>query len=264
MQNFNQQGSFLVRLTGRTAKRYYCLTVRDANRVRHYRIKRLDTGEVFLTWRVTFETIQELVEYYKQQADGLCTQLKQACLQAEKPQTAGLSKDGNENWEIDKQSIRLVRKLGVGELGNVWEGQWNNNTAVAVEVLRPGIIRMDKFLQEAAFMIRLRHPRLIQLYGVCTKEEPIYIVTELMPRDLHHCLRTEGRKFGIEQLVYMSAQVAEGMAFLELHCYIYRELTARSILVGDNLICKLADFGLARVISEEIYEARTGVQVRGD
>ena len=263
MQNFNQQGSFLVRLTDRTAK-CYSLAVRDANRVRHYRIKRLDTGEFFVTWRVTFETIQELVEYYKQQADGLCTKLKQACLQAEKPQTAGLSKAVNENWEIDKQSIRLVKKLGVGELGDVWEGQWNNNTAVAVEVLRPGIIRVDIFLQEAAFMIRLRHPRLIQLYGVCTKAEPIYIVTELMPRYLLDYLRSEGRKLGIEQLVNMSAQVAEGMAFLELHCYIYRELTAKSILVGDNLICKLADFGLARVISEEIYETDSGVKVRGD
>lgn len=36
------------------------------------------------------------------------------------------------------------------------------------------------FLSEAAIMKKLRHPKLIQLYAVCTLEEPIYIITELM------------------------------------------------------------------------------------
>lgn len=36
------------------------------------------------------------------------------------------------------------------------------------------------FLQEAQLMKKLRHPKLIQLYAVCTTEEPIYIITELM------------------------------------------------------------------------------------
>lgn len=38
----------------------------------------------------------------------------------------------------------------------------------------------EDFLREAQIMKRLRHPKLIQLYAVCTLEEPIYIVTELM------------------------------------------------------------------------------------
>lgn len=36
------------------------------------------------------------------------------------------------------------------------------------------------FLAEATIMKKLRHPKLIQLYAVCTKDEPIFIVTELM------------------------------------------------------------------------------------
>ena len=263
MQNFNRQGSFLVRDSETTAGDY-SLSVRDTDRVRHYRIRRLDTGGFFVTRRVTFETIQELVEYYKQQGDGLCTNLKQACLQAEKPQTAGLSRHVNEEWEIDRRSLRLVRKLGAGQFGEVWEGLWNSKTAVAVKTLKQGTMPVDEFLQEAAIMIRLRHPKLIQLYAVCTKEEPIYIVAELMKHgSLLDYLRGEGRKLDIKQLVDMSAQVAAGMAFLEQQCYIHRDLAARNILVGDNLICKVADFGLARVISEEIYEAHTGAKVRG-
>ena len=191
------------------------------------------------------------MEYYKQQADDLCTNLQQVCVQPEKPQTAGLSKAVNENWEIDKQSLCLVRKLGAGEFGDVWEGQWNTKAAVAIKILKPQIIRMDKFLQEAAIMIRLRHPKLVQLYAVCTKDEPIYIVTELMKHgSLLDYLHGESQKLGIEQLVVMSAQVAAGMAFLELQCYVHGDLAARNILVGDNLTCKVADFGPARVISE--------------
>lgn len=36
------------------------------------------------------------------------------------------------------------------------------------------------FLAEAYIMKKLRHPKLIQLYAICTEDEPIYIVTELM------------------------------------------------------------------------------------
>ena len=261
MQNFNQKGSFLVRISGRGAN-FYSLAVRDVDCVQFYQIQRFDTGGFFVTRRVT-ETIQQLVEYHKQQGDGLCTNLQQACVQPEKPQTAGLSKAINENWEIDQQSLCLVRKLGAGQFGDVWEGQWNTKTAVVVKTLKPGIIRMDKFLKEAAIMIRLRHPKLVQVYAICTKEEPIYIVRELMKHgSLLDYLRGEGQKLGIEQLLDMSAQVAAGMAFLEEKNYAHGDVAARNILIGDNMICKVADFGLARVISEENYKDVTEPKVR--
>ncbi|CAF4204568.1 unnamed protein product, partial [Rotaria magnacalcarata] len=62
----------------------------------------------------------------------------------------------------------------------VWEGVWNDNVAVAVKTLKPGSMNPVDFLAEASIMKRLRHANLIQLFAVCTIEEPIYIVTELM------------------------------------------------------------------------------------
>lgn len=47
--------------------------------------------------------------------------------------------------------------------------------------------------------------------------------------------------------IEMGSQVASGMAYLELQNYIHRDLAARNVLVGDNNVCKVADFGLARV-----------------
>ena len=50
------------------------------------------------------------------------------------------------------------------------------------------------------------------------------------------------------------------MAYLEEHSYIHRDLAARNILVGDGNVCKVADFGLARVIKEDIYNPREGTK----
>lgn len=50
------------------------------------------------------------------------------------------------------------------------------------------------------------------------------------------------------ELVDIASQVAEGMCYLESQNYIHRDLAARNILVGENNICKVGDFGLARLI----------------
>ena len=260
MMPFNKMGSFLVR-DSETTPGDFSLSLRDQERVRHYRIRRFDNGGFFVTRRATFNTIHDLVEYYKLQADGLCCTLMHSCLVSEKPLTVGLSRQANEEWEIERSSIRLMNRLGAGQFGEVWEGMWNGTTKVAVKTLKPGTMSVTDFLQEAALMKKLRHPKLIQLYAVCTKEEPIYIVTELMKNgSLLDYLRGEGRSLKLPQLIDMLAQIASGMAFLEQANYIHRDLAARNILVADNLICKVADFGLARVIDEDIYEAHTGAK----
>ncbi|KAL8220708.1 UNVERIFIED_CONTAM: hypothetical protein K2H54_053005 [Gekko kuhli] len=50
------------------------------------------------------------------------------------------------------------------------------------------------------------------------------------------------------------------MAYIERMNYIHRDLRAANILVGDNLVCKIADFGLARLIEDNEYTARQGAK----
>jgi len=256
----NDHGAYLIR-DSESRRNDFSLSVRDGDTVKHYRIRQLDEGGFFIARRTTFRTLQELVEHYSMDADGLCVNLRKACVQVEKPQTADLAHNTRDQWEIERTSLKFMRKLGHGQFGEVWEGLWNNTTPVAIKTLKTGTMDPKDFLCEAHIMKKLRHPKLIQLYAVCTLEEPIYIVTELMKfGSLLEYLQGKGKLLKLPQLIDMSAQVAAGMAYLESQNYIHRDLAARNVLVGDNNIVKIADFGLARLIKEDEYEARVGAR----
>ncbi|KAL1390312.1 hypothetical protein pipiens_001327 [Culex pipiens pipiens] len=256
----NEHGAFLIR-DSESRHNDYSLSVRDGDTVKHYRIRQLDEGGFFIARRTTFRTLQELVEHYSKDSDGLCVNLCKPCVQIEKPVTDGLSHRTRDQWEIDRTSLKFVRKLGSGQFGDVWEGLWNNTTPVAIKTLKSGTMDPKDFLAEAQIMKKLRHSKLIQLYAVCTLEEPIYIITELMKHgSLLEFLQGKGRNLKLPQLIDMAAQIAAGMAYLESQNYIHRDLAARNVLVGDNNIVKIADFGLARLIKEDEYEARVGAR----
>ncbi|KAF1373129.1 hypothetical protein PFLUV_G00257120 [Perca fluviatilis] len=257
----NHRGTFLVR-ESETTKGAYSLSIRDwdetkGDNVKHYKIRKLDSGGYYITTRAQFDTLQKLVKHYTEHADGLCHRLTTVCPTV-KPQTQGLAKDA---WEIPRESLRLELKLGQGCFGEVWMGTWNGTTKVAIKTLKPGTMSPEAFLQEAQIMKKLRHDKLVPLYAVVS-EEPIYIVTEYMAKGslLDFIKEGDGKFLKLPLLVDMAAQIADGMAFIERMNYIHRDLRAANILVADNLVCKIADFGLARLIEDNEYTARQGAK----
>ncbi|NXE04355.1 LCK kinase, partial [Lophotis ruficrista] len=256
----NTHGSFLIR-ESETSKGSYSLSVRDFDQnqgetVKHYKIRNMDNGGYYISPRVTFSSLHELVQYYTQNSDGLCTRLGKPC-RTQKPQKPWWQ----DEWEVPRESLKLVEKLGAGQFGEVWMGFYNGHTKVAIKNLKQGSMSPSAFLAEANLMKNLQHPRLVRLYAVVTKE-PIYIITEYMEKgSLVDFLKTsEGVKLSINKLLDMAAQIAEGMAFIEAKNYIHRDLRAANILVSETLGCKIADFGLARLIEDNEYTAREGAK----
>ena len=145
----------------------------------------------------------------------------------------------------------------------MWVGLQNNTTPVAVKTRKEGVVSKEDFLAEAQLMKELQHENIIQLYGVCTHGDPIYIVTELMKNGnlLDYLRKGMGCQLKFPELVAIGAQVAKGMAYLEKQHYIRCDLAARNVLVGENNIVKIANFGLAQVFGQnKSYTPPDGVE----
>ncbi|XP_037537498.1 tyrosine-protein kinase Lyn isoform X1 [Nematolebias whitei] len=257
----NKPGSYLIR-ESETSKGDYSLSVRDINTqrldsVKHYKIRKLDNGGFYISPKISFPNIGSMIKHYHTKADGLCYKLERPCIKpkAQRP----WDKDA---WEISKDSIKMVKKLGAGQFGEVWMAYYNNTTKVAVKTLKPGTMTPEAFLEEANVMKTLHHDRLVRLYAVITKTEPIYIITEFMANgSLLDFLKSDpGCKLQLPKLIDFSAQIAEGMAYIERKNYIHRDLRAANVLVSESMLCKIADFGLARVIEDDEYSARDGAK----
>ena len=126
---------------------------------------------------------------------------------------------------------------------------------MAVKVITKGVESTSDFLEVMSAARELRHPKLVQLYAVCSKEEPIYVVMELMKYgsllEYLHCDEV-GRNLKTPELLNIAFQVAEGMEFMESRNFIHKSLAAKNVLVGENGTCKVTDYWLTHA---ERYEA---------
>ncbi|XP_027004424.1 ephrin type-A receptor 4b isoform X2 [Tachysurus fulvidraco] len=166
--------------------------------------------------------------------------------------------------EIDASSIRIERVIGAGEFGEVCSGRLKlpskREIYVAIKSLKAGYSEKQRrdFLSEASIMGQFDHPNIIRLEGVVTKCKPVMIITEFMENgSLDTFLKKHDGQFTIIQLVGMLRGIASGMKYLSDMNYVHRDLAARNILVNSNLVCKVSDFGLSRVLEDDPEAAYT-------
>ncbi|XP_040517630.1 ephrin type-A receptor 6 isoform X7 [Gallus gallus] len=166
--------------------------------------------------------------------------------------------------EIDPSRIRIERVIGAGEFGEVCSGRLKTpgkrEIPVAIKTLKGGYMDRQRrdFLREASIMGQFDHPNIIRLEGVVTKSRPVMIVVEYMENgSLDSFLRKHDGHFTVIQLVGMLRGIASGMKYLSDMGYVHRDLAARNILVNSNLMCKVSDFGLSRVLEDDPEAAYT-------
>ncbi|XP_013413800.1 tyrosine-protein kinase Tec-like isoform X1 [Lingula anatina] len=260
-----REGCYLVRNSSQ--KGMYTLSIltkeKPEGTVRHYHIKKNSTGQYYLSNNHPHPSIPQLIHYHKHNCAGLVVRLKATPgFGRHQPATAGF---GHDKWEIDSSELQLGLELGRGQFGTVFKAKWRGAIEVAVKMMHQGTMSEDDFIEEARTMKQLQHPNLVQLYGVCTKRRPIYIVTEFMKhgsllnylrRHKHRLLQSN--KAGL--LLDMCLQVCKAMAYLEEQSFIHRDLAARNCLVGEENVVKVADFGLARYVLDDEYTSSSGTK----
>ncbi|KAM4662872.1 discoidin domain-containing receptor 2-like [Discoglossus pictus] len=177
--------------------------------------------------------------------------------------------------EFPRNQLRLKEKLGEGQFGEVHlcetEGlkeflDLSSNEfsdqpdLVAVKMLRANVTKTARndFLKEIKIISRLKHPNIIRLLGVCVRDDPLCMITEYMENgDLNQFLsqREIRSQFttannipsvSLQNLLYMSTQIASGMKYLASLNFVHRDLATRNCLVGNSYTIKIADFGMSR------------------
>lgn len=191
-----------------------------------------------------------------------------------------------EKLEYPRNDIIYVKDLGQGAFGRVFQAKapglifGEDFTLVAVKMLKDDAsqdMQVD-FEREACLLAEFEHPNIVKLLGVCAVGRPMCLLFEYMARgDLNECLRScspylkqafqyqqNASKVGrpttatTNELTYLdllsiSQQIASGMVYLSERKFVHRDLATRNCLIDENMIVKIADFGLSHKIYLQDY-----------
>nr|5HHW_A Chain A, Insulin receptor [Homo sapiens] len=181
-----------------------------------------------------------------------------------------------DEWEVSREKITLLRELGQGSFGMVYEGNARDiikgeaETRVAVKTVNESASLRERieFLNEASVMKGFTCHHVVRLLGVVSKGQPTLVVMELMAHgDLKSYLRSlrpeaennPGRPPPtLQEMIQMAAEIADGMAYLNAKKFVHRNLAARNCMVAHDFTVKIGDFGMTRDIYETDYYRKGG------
>ncbi|KAH9366562.1 hypothetical protein HPB48_020997 [Haemaphysalis longicornis] len=143
---------------------------------------------------------------------------------------------------------------------------------VAVKMLKEEASEdlQSDFEREACLMAEFDHPNIVKLLGVCAVGSPMCLLFEYMGKgDLNEYLRScspsnyivrnpagggdmfSDVRLSHLELVGLARQIAAGMVYLSERKFVHRDLATRNCLISDDMVVKIADFGL----SQKMYAA---------
>lgn len=146
--------------------------------------------------------------------------------------------------------FRILSELGRGGMGIVYLAHDENlRRAVALKLLSPSLTRQDertrRFVREARAAASVTHPNLATIYDVGEVEGNIFIAMERVEgRTLRQVLA--GARPSIEQAIDIATQMLAGLAKAHQAGVIHRDLKPDNVMLTDEGVVKLLDFGLAK------------------
>ncbi|KAI7749919.1 hypothetical protein M8C21_008249 [Ambrosia artemisiifolia] len=148
-------------------------------------------------------------------------------------------------------TFEKLEKIGQGTYSSVYKARdLTNNKIVALKRVR--FDNMDaesvKFMaREILILRRLDHPNIIKLEGLVTSRasRSLYLVFEYMEHDLTGLASLPGVKFTEPQVKCYMQQLLSGLDHCHSHGVLHRDIKGSNLLIDNNGILKIADFGLA-------------------
>ncbi|KAI4327800.1 hypothetical protein L6164_020218 [Bauhinia variegata] len=178
------------------------------------------------------------------------------------PHCIVIPSDGTDVWEIDTNQLKFDNKVGSGSFGDLYRGTYCSQD-VAIKVLKPERVSTEmlrEFAQEVYIMRKIRHKNVVQFIGACTQPPNLCIVTEFMSRgSVYDFLHKQRGVFKLPSLLKVAIDVSKGMNYLHQNNIIHRDLKTANLLMDENEVVKVADFGVARVQTQSgVMTAETG------
>uniref|UniRef100_A0A8C1E536 Fibroblast growth factor receptor n=1 Tax=Cyprinus carpio carpio TaxID=630221 RepID=A0A8C1E536_CYPCA len=200
------------------------------------------------------------------------------------PNVSELELPSDPKWEFPRTKLTLGKPLGEGCFGQVVMAEAigidkekpNKPLTVAVKMLKDD--GTDKDLSDLVSEMEMmkmigKHKNIINLLGACTQDGPLYVLVEYASkgnlREYLRARRPPGMDYSFDtckipnetltfkDLVSCAYQVARGMEYLASKKCIHRDLAARNVLVTEDNVMKIADFGLARDVHNIDYYKKT-------
>jgi Tol biopolymer transport system component/serine/threonine protein kinase len=156
---------------------------------------------------------------------------------------------------------RVEAKLGEGGMGVVYKATDTHlDRPVAIKVLRPDLVadpeRKRRFIREAKSASALNHPNIVTIHDISTAEGADFIVMEYIKgRSLDHLIGRKGLTLS-ETLKY-STQIADALARAHSIGLIHRDLKPANLMVTEDGLVKVVDFGLAKLSEHNADDAAT-------
>uniref|UniRef100_A0A6P7G961 Proto-oncogene tyrosine-protein kinase receptor Ret-like n=1 Tax=Diabrotica virgifera virgifera TaxID=50390 RepID=A0A6P7G961_DIAVI len=190
-------------------------------------------------------------------------------------------------WEFPRSQLVIEQTLGEGEFGKVLRAKANNIcgkqgfTTVAVKTLKDDAreSELNDLLSEYQLLKEVSHPNVIRLLGVSTTPGgPVYLIIEyaefgslrnylrrtrhlqnnstepqiLLKEDpVGHYDEPKVSDITPKDLLSFAWQICNGMGYLSDMKLVHRDLAARNVLLADDKVCKISDFGLTRDVYED-------------